>query len=281
MQLSGAQRARWDDDGWLILERALGAAEIEATRPALGHLFPGGAADAVPTWDAAWPEFPFRSRSLNALVVHDTVIDLAQQLLGTDDVVLYEALLSAKFPGQPSGFNQLLHADYPNHTMLVPRRDTGYQHVETYLYLCDVSEANGATRLLSQAHTRDIPVERHSLDIGEYAELYRRDVAAAAPAGSVVAYGPQVYHRSVDRMEEGQARYMLHVAYRPRRAQWIGYQAWPFKGLSAEWCDFVQGATPRQLLAVGFPPAGDPYWNEETLDGVQRRYPGLDMTYWR
>jgi hypothetical protein len=96
-----------------------------------------------------------------------------------------------------------------------------------------------------------------------------------------VAYRPDVYHRSVDRTEPGVSRFMLHVAYKPAGAEWGGYQAWPFKGLSVAWYNFVQGASVRQLTAVGFPKPGHPYWTEQTLAGVQARYPGLDMSAWR
>ena len=51
---------------------------------------------------------PFRSRTLNSLVVHDTLLELAQAFLGTDDLRCYMALITAKYPGQSSGFNQLL-----------------------------------------------------------------------------------------------------------------------------------------------------------------------------
>ena len=34
------------------------------------------------TWDAPWPEFPFHSSRLNALVVHDNVVDLAEASAG-------------------------------------------------------------------------------------------------------------------------------------------------------------------------------------------------------
>ena len=72
------------------------------------------------TWDAAWPEFPFRSRSLNGLVLSDMLIELAQELLGADDVRLYLAIATAKYAGQPSEYNQLLHTDFPNHTLTCP-----------------------------------------------------------------------------------------------------------------------------------------------------------------
>ena len=233
------------------------------------------------TWDAAWPEFPFKSTRINKLVVHDFLIDLATELLGTEDVRLYLALLSAKYAHQSSGYNQLLHTDYPNHSLVVPRDDAGYQHLETFIYLNDVSARSGATRLVSRTRTASIPVEQHTLNLDDYGSLYDDPGEASGPAGSVVAYSPDVYHRSVDVTEPGQARFMLHVAYRPAGLDWIGYQAWPIKGFSPEWHKFVQQASVRQLTVLGFPKPGHPYWTDATLAGVAARYPGLDMTPWR
>ena len=233
------------------------------------------------TWDAPWPEFPFHSRSLNALAVGDLMIGLAQELLGTDDVRMYLALVTAKYAGQPSDYNQLLHTDFPNHTLTVPRPEPGYQQMETFVYLNDVGPHNGATRFVSRARTRDIPVERHTLDIEGHRSLYDDPGDASAPAGSIVVYRPDVYHRSVDFTDPAQARYMVHVSYRPAAVEWGGYQAWPFKGFSPEWHNFVQQATPAQLTVLGFPPPGHPFWTEETLAGVAGRYPGLDLSPWR
>ena len=87
------------------------------------------------TWDAAWPEFPFRSTRLSRLVVHDVLIDLATELLGTADVRLYMAIATAKYAGQPSDYNQLLHSDFPNHTLTVPRPEPEYHQMETFVYL--------------------------------------------------------------------------------------------------------------------------------------------------
>jgi hypothetical protein len=281
----------WRRDGWCILEGVIPPADLADAQSALELMFPtaeemdrGGDDDRTTpwrTWDAAWPEFPFKSSRLNKLVVHDVLIDLATELLGTDDVRLYLALLSAKYARQSSGYNQLLHTDYPNHSVVVPRRDPGYQHLETFIYLNDVSTRNGATRLISRTKTEAIPVEQHTLNLGAFAHLYDEPGEAAAPAGSVVAYSPDVYHRSVDIAEQGQARFMLHVAYKPAALDWVGYQAWPIKGFSPEWHKFVRQASVRQLTVLGFPKPGDPYWTEATLSGVAARYPGLDMSPWR
>jgi hypothetical protein len=281
----------WERDGWCVLEEAIPPEDLAAAQSALGLLFPtaaemdsgddGERTGPWRTWDAAWPEFPFRSTRLNKLVVHDVLIDLACALLGTDDVRLYLALATAKYAGQSSGYNQLLHTDYPNHSLVVPRRDAGYGHLETFVYLNDVSTRNGATRLVSRTRTAGIPVEQHTLNLDDYGELYRDPGEASAPAGSVVAYGPDVYHRSVDVIEPGQARFMLHVAYKPAARDWVGYQAWPIKGFSPEWHKFVAQASVRQLTVLGFPQPGDPFWNDQTVAGVGARYPGLDMSPWR
>ena len=233
------------------------------------------------TWDASWPEFPFRSRSLNKLALHPVLVDLAEELLGTDDIRLYMALITAKYAHQPSGFNQLLHTDYPNHMLVVPRREVGYRQLETFVYLTDVTSDNGATRLVSLQKTAHIPVESHTLNLTDYADLYDEPGEASGPAGSVVCYRPDVYHRSSDWEEPGRRRIMMHVSFRPAGAEWGGYQAWPYKGLSPDWHNFVRSSNPKELSLLGFPKPGHPYWTAETLDGVGRRYPDLDMEPWR
>ena len=81
-------------------------------------------------------------------------------------------IVTAKYAHQASGYNQLLHADYPNHMLVVPRHEPGYQQVEFFVYLTDVTAADGATRFVSWQKTKDIPVERHTLNYVDYADLY-------------------------------------------------------------------------------------------------------------
>jgi len=289
--LSDELAARWRTDGWCVIPAAFSGPELGEAAAAIPAIFPsaeemdsGVDNERTRPWRSGegppWPEFPFDSAALNALVVHESLIAMAEELLEADDVRLYQATLTAKYANQSSGYNQLLHTDYPNHTLLVPRRDAGYQQLETYIYLNDVSAHNGATRMVSRRLTAEIPVQRHTLGDAEYPALYDEPGSTGGPAGSIVAYRPDVYHRSVDVTEPGVQRFMLHVAYRSEKAEWGGYQAWPFKGLQVAWYNFVQRASARQLVAVGFPPPGHPYWTEETLAGVQARYPMLDMSAW-
>jgi hypothetical protein len=237
--LTPEHRRRWEEDGWCVLEGVLPASLLAASSRALAKLFPsaqematGANAEITKwrTWDAPWPEFPFRSRTLNDIVVSDVMIGLAQDLLATEDVRMYLAIVTAKYAGQPSDYNRLLHTDYPNHTLTVPSREHGYNQMETFVYLNDVDVRNGATCFVSRRRTRHVAVNEHTLNLDEYGDLYDDRTDASAPVGSIVVYRPDVYHRSVDFIDPAQARFMLHVSYKPAGMEWGGYQAWQIKG---------------------------------------------------
>ena len=87
----------------------------------------------------------------------------------------------------------------------------------------------------------------------DHAALYDDQSDAAAPAGSVVAYRPDVYHRSVDHTDPSRYRVMIHVSFRHRDAGWGGYQAWPFRGFSPELTKYVQGASAAPACAPRSP----------------------------
>ena len=103
---------------------------------------------------------------------------------------------------------------------------------------------------------------------------------ASGPAGSVLAYRPDVYHRGTAMTSRAEARFLLHVAYRPADADWVGFHTWPVAGEGFDWHRFVPHASVRQLTVLGFPEPGHPYWTPETLAGVGARYPSLDMAPW-
>ncbi|MDQ1359788.1 MAG: hypothetical protein QOJ44_165, partial [Acidimicrobiaceae bacterium] len=133
-----------------MLEDLISAGEVEAAREALAPYYPApsnpapsrpshfGPLDAAAistgtdnanqgtfdlSWDAPKPMFPFAEMVLNRLVVHPRLITLAEVLLGTDQIRLYQGLASAKYSEGPRDYEQLLHVDYGNHTLTVPRTD--------------------------------------------------------------------------------------------------------------------------------------------------------------
>jgi ectoine hydroxylase-related dioxygenase (phytanoyl-CoA dioxygenase family) len=282
----------WDRAGWCVLEGVIPNEELAAARDDLGCFFPSAeefAADTDPARnapfrarsDAVLPRFPFDSDAVNRLVLHDALVNLAEEFLGSRAIVLYQGLLSAKYSNGAPDYEQLLHADYGNHTLLVPRHDPGFQQLEMFVYLSDVTADTAATRMVPLDLTRHIPVEQLYLSFDEFPDLYAAEVPAAGPAGSVLLYRPDVYHRGVALSAPGAARFMLHVSFKPVGTDWLGFQSWPSAGEDMAWHRYMRHATFRQCLLLGFPEPGHPYWTAETLAGVQARYPSLDMTPWR
>ena len=206
---------------------------------------------------------------------------MAEEFLGLTDLRLYQGALSAKYSAGAESDEQLLHVDYGNHTLVVPRADVGYQHLELFVYLSDVTAETGATRMVSRRLTRDIPIERTYLSLTYYRHLYGAEVPAEGAAGSVLAYRPDVYHRGVRITAPRSARFILHVSFQPAHTDWLGSQAWPGAAEGLAWHRFANSASVRQLSMLGFPPPGHPYWDEQTLAGVAARYPGLDLAPWR
>ena len=286
------EKASWESDGWCLLEALLPDDVVRAAQAELPALFPTAeefAADRDPERNQPFrtdshtvmPGFPFEAAPLNDLVLHDSLMDLAEEFLGLSDLRLYQGMLSAKYSMGAESDEQLLHVDYGNHTLVVPRTDAGYQHLELFVYLSDVTAGTAATRLVSRRLTGEVPPERTYLSVADYPQLYEAEVPAVGAAGSVLAYRPDVYHRGVRMTAPDSARFMLHVSFKPANTDWLGSQAWPGAAEGMAWHRFMQGPSVRQLSMLGFPAPGHPYWNEDTLGRVARRYPLLDLTPWR
>jgi hypothetical protein len=243
--------------------------------------------------------FPFASTEISLLAVHDRLVQLARTLLHGDDVRIYSAEAWAKYTGA-NDYDQELHRDYLNHTLVVPTRGTEQQQVEMFVYLADVPEDLGPPHLVPADHTADLPAKpnwypRHdpsgasAVDAdapgGFLAparpELYEREVSAAGPAGTVVAFELGTFHRGTAVTRPGGARYTMHLGFRRAEVEWSNRTGWANRSHDPAWYRFVERASPAQLELFGFPPPGHPYWTPHTLDGTALRYPGLDLTPWR
>jgi hypothetical protein len=296
--------------GWVLIERLLEAGEIEAACPGLFELYPtpeafhsgadsrgaafrdGAAAPANqgseprfrPLQFVGLKEFPFPDQTLNLLPLHPAIIAVAEDLLFTRDVRLYQAETFAKYTGVTQ-YDQPFHADYTNHTMLPPRADGRWRQVQMFLYLSDVTLAHGATRIVSRELTRNVPVMKLSFPQARVsperlAEWEAAAVSATGPRGSLLVYSADVVHRGTEMSLPGGGRFFFNLAYRTAGADWVGANPWPRKGMT-HWTPLVESCSVRQLEALGFPPPGHPYWDDETLKGAADRYPKLDLTPWR
>ena len=250
-------------------------------RPSLPAVTSGGSTHDA-SWDAKKPDVPARRQGAQpagrARAPHRPGRGPARAPTGSGST---RGTPAAKYSDGDPEYEQLLHVDYGNHTLVVPRTDVGYQHLELFVYLSDVTPETAATRMVSRRLTGDIPVERTYLGLDEYSDALRIRGARLRP-GRVGAGLPARRVPPGDDDEGRAGRPASSSTWPTSRLTPIGWA--PHLALAAEepaWHRFVPTATVRQLTVLGFPEPGHPYWNEETLAGVAARYPRLDMTPWR
>jgi hypothetical protein len=293
----------WRTHGFAILPGFIPAGELRPALDQMPTMFPtaDGFHDGTDerrsrfTGDefAGIDTFPFGSTELSLLAVSDRVVDLAQALLEDGDLRIYSAEAWAKYTGA-ADYDQALHRDYLNHTLMVPTDDPRFRQLEMFVYLVDVPEELGPPSMLSRTMTTGLPAKPnwYPREDGADAEggwvattgspdLYGAEIRAAGPAGTVVAWAPGTFHRGTALTRPRGARYTIHLGYRRASAEWGQRMPWVNRSHDLEWYEFVHRATPRQLALFGFPPPGHPYWTEATVAGTAQRYPGLDMTAWR
>jgi hypothetical protein len=281
---------QWRRHGFVLLPSFLDAADIAPARAGLTGVFPTAEAFHADPDRGAFARyrdefggitnFPFDSLDLCMLAVHPRLIRLAEIILGTDDLRVYTIEAWAKFTGA-ADYRQAHHRDYLNHTPLVPSGQAPFRQLEMFVYLSDVSVEHGPTHLVSKTVTGSVPALPHAYLPEQRPQWYDAEIPAAGPAGTVLAYSVDTFHRGTAMRAPGGARYTIQVNFRAAPNEWMTRHSWGDRSFEPAWTPFVERATPRQLLLFGFPPAGHPYWTDETLTGMAERYPGLDVSAWR
>jgi len=268
--------------GFSLLEGFLDAEELVQAEESLSLHFPTpeeyfSDSERHPRYGrsqfAGVEEFPYRAWALNRLAVHPDLVDMAERYLSTTELHLYKVELWAKFAGAID-YDQPLHRDYGSHSLVVPRIDGHYQQITTFIYLSDVTEEDGPTRIVPYELGRDVPFTPLYLPFGSLSEA---EVPAVGPAGSLLIYRTDVLHRGSNFTAPGRSRFSLLVDFQARGTTWGGKMAWP-KDSPNRWAKFMPQCTVRQRDLFGFPRPGDNYWNDQTRADVALRFPGMDMS---
>jgi hypothetical protein len=218
--------------------------------------------------------FPFDKWELNRLAVYPDLIDFAERFHETKEIDLYKSELWAKYSGAIN-YDQFHHRDYRNHTIVVPREDQKNAQMTTFILLSDVTSADGPTKVVPLSETRDIPMGKARTKFGE---MFDKEVSIEGPAGSLMVYKTDVFHRGSNFTAPERARFAILTDFKSRAWRWQGKLAWPDHSEKKTWDEAIAKMSVRQRDLFGFPPPGSDYWNAQTLRDVQTRYPDLDMT---
>ena len=223
------------------------------------------------------------SSSLNLIAVHPSLIEFARSALKTNDVRLYQAQAWAKFTGE-ADFDQAFHCDFGNHTLTVPSQDECFNSITFIIYFTDATEEHGPTHYVNRTDSNGFEGMKRFLknreDVDHQRELRKSERSAAGPAGTLLAYGIDIFHRGTNLTEPGGYRYAMTSCFKKAGNDSIGYTSWPWH-FTKPWQNIFEHATPDQLSCFGVPMPGDPFWTEETLSLAQLRYPKWNMSEYR
>src|ERR1700735_2132684 len=284
--------AAWRRDGFVVLPGYLDGPELRAAQRDLAevypsardyHAAPGEGRNRVYTGDefGGIITFPFTAGALCHLVVHDKIIALAEAIFETEDIRVYASELWAKYSGA-ARYEQEHHRDYLNHTPLAPSAsDLRWRGLEMFIWLSDVPEDHGPTHIVPLPVTAGVPALPHGYLRSERPDWYGREQSGAGPAGTIVAYSTDTFHRGTDITAPRSARYSAHVSYRHAGNLWTGRHAWGDRSFHPDWTPFAEQATMRQLLLFGFPPPRPPDCTPQPPPDLALRYPRLDTRPWQ
>lgn len=283
MRIPDANLAEVFDRGFTVVERFLDKETLAAAQEALWEIYPRpedyfANPDAHPRFAksqfAGLRFFPYPSWAINRVCVYPDLIDAAERFLQTTEIDCYKIELWAKYSGAVD-YDQAHHRDYENHTIVVPRADQTMPQMTCFILLSDVTELDGPTKAVPVDKTRHIPIGINRTEMGEF---FDDEVAVTGPAGSILIYKTDVFHRGSNFKAPGRSRFVLPIDFKKRGWRWQGKLAWPDRALNPGWKEAMVKMTPRQRDLFGWPPPGDDYWNEQTLTDVALRYPGIDLT---
>ncbi|HEY0302680.1 MAG TPA: phytanoyl-CoA dioxygenase family protein [Rhizomicrobium sp.] len=263
-----------------VFGRAAGADEgLNKKKPGeIGRFHPAQFAtlDAVP-FDC--------SPALNLIGVHPALVAFAREALGAERVHLYQCQAWAKFTGD-ADYDQPFHCDFSNHTLTVPSEKAAGNSITILCYFSDVSDAHGAMHYVRRSDSEAFTGPEASLERDPQAQaelqaqLRRVERSSAAPAGTIIPYAIDVYHRGTNLTAPGGHRYAVMACFKAAGDEAIGFHAWQFHH-TRPWHRIFDHATPEQLACFGVQLPGDPFWTATTLRRAQARYPGWDLTPYR
>ena len=167
-------------------------------------------------------DFPYSEEACNELAVHPYLVALAERLAESDDLALSYGHFIGKHAGR-GDYDQQLHSDYGNNTLVTPHPDKKFFHLPIIIYLTDVTPDIGPTKVVSQTLTepRGLMKEGGFYPRDKYPELYENEVSVEVPAGSAVVYSMRTLHRgSAMKAKEG-CRMAQFVGFHTANCPWM------------------------------------------------------------
>ena len=226
---------------------------------------------------ASTMQFPYPGTALNHITLHPDLREFAAHFTNYAEMYCEQSHLSYKHKGHAGDVEQGMHCDYGNHTLAYPPKLPEYWQTAYLIYYTDVTATHAPTAVCSWEHYPERVRWPAHYSREQRSEIYDNEVKVVVPAGGLLIYSMRTFHRGTAFQDEG-GRIAQFVTYAPAAWKWLGIVGWSAQAIRKEFRTWISTATPEERTLLGFPEPGHVYWTEETLEGVSKRYPEMDMS---
>lgn len=262
MRITDEHIATFKAQGFVIIENFLSEEERVAALDGIYNLFSPPFEEYVAAGrqntKPGQTTFPWDHSGLNHAIVHPDLIDGAERIIGSTEIVLGEAHLGIKYAGEE--YAEGFHIDYGNNTLGPIQEPDEFQHIIYFYCFEDVLPGMGPIIMVPKGKPDS------------------EAVPMLVPGGSVCIYTPVTRHSASSWQVDTGSRPAAWVSFNRADRPWDRPRGFTYKeGARYDaMARYIAEATPKQLQMLGFPAPGDPLWTEAFIEGMVTRYPGFD-----
>ena len=288
MPIRDKHRKFFEQHGFAIVEDFLEPQELAAAHEELRKVLPGwleyceGSTPDPPSSQQQRGgyrnlHFPYPDSALNYITLHPSLRKFASERAGGVEMYCEQSHLTAKHKDHPGDNEQGHHCDFGNHTLAYPPNLPEYWQTAYLLYYTDVTINHAPTAVCSWEHYPEKVRQPAFYTRDARPEIYENETKVTVPAGGLLIYSMRTFHRGTKFLGEG-GRLGHFITYSPAAWKWLGIVGWPQQAPRREFSSWIASATPEERTLLGFPSPGHSYWTDETIEGVSKRYPHMNMT---
>ena len=215
--------------------------------------------------------FPHEEMELYRAAMDEGGSAFARQGLKTDAIHARGGCLIARYPGHTGGGtghdDSGLHIDNGNNSLLPQSEDLReFGQIGFWVHLEDVAEDQAPLRLIPKKYGRDMT----------------HCVPLVCKGGTLCIFTNFSWHSASAYTRADGQRFTWGFSFGRADHYWEGFRHYTHLGKGAPvFQEFIGGLTAAQRELWRFPPAGHPYYTDQTLTLLEEQYPGWNSDEYR
>ena len=215
--------------------------------------------------------FPHEELDLYRAAMNPESIKFARKWLKTQDIHMRVGCLIARYPGHSRGGigfdDSNLHIDNGNNSLLPVTEDLReFGQIGFWIHLEDVEEDQAPLRLIPKRYGRDMT----------------KCIPLVCKGGTLCVFTNFSLHSASAYARKDGQRFTFGYGFGRADHYWEGFKHYTQLGENTPvFQKFIGGLTAAERQLWRFPPAGHPYYTEQTLKLLEDQYPGWDADEYR